>query len=129
VITAESELPDSSSDDHPSAPRVLDRLPSLLHFSNDSGLTLSCVAGGNPRPEVHWSTGEHLTRLSDISSLCQTLPDGRLRLLPFKAADYEQRVHATGYRCVATNQYGITRGKLIQVRGGTYFVACLALLN
>ena len=101
-----------------SGPRILDRLPSMLHFSNNSGLTLNCMASGNPNPEVHWTTGDHLARLPDVPGLRQTLLDGQLRINPFQASEYEQRLHATGYRCVASNQFGTVRGKLIQTRGG-----------
>ena len=47
------------------------------------------------------------------------LPNGNLVLPPFRAADYNQEVHAQTYKCIAENALGKVKSRDVHVRAGT----------
>ena len=46
------------------------------------------------------------------------LPNGNLVLPPFRAADYNQEVHAQTYKCIAENTLGKVKSRDVHVRAG-----------
>ncbi|XP_039276122.1 Down syndrome cell adhesion molecule-like protein Dscam2 [Nilaparvata lugens] len=76
-----------------------------VHISNRSGALLACSARGNPQPDIHW-LDNNARQVSRIPSLREVLLNGSLLILPFKASQFNDEVHATTYRCRASNIIG-----------------------
>lgn len=90
---------------------------SRVEFSNSSGTVISCMADGRPRPVISWlkSDGEIV---HDLPGLRHTRHDGSLVFSPFSAEDYRADVHASIYRCEATNSVGTIGSRDVHVRAG-----------
>lgn len=75
------------------------------------------MADGRPRPVVSWvkSDGEIV---HDLPGLRHTRHDGSLVFSPFSAEDYRADVHASIYRCEATNNVGTIGSRDVHVRAG-----------
>lgn len=81
--------------------------PTLVEFTNSTGAEIRCQSDGSPKPSTRWETVSG-TRVSQ---------DGTLTIRPFAAEAYKQDLHATFYRCVATNIVGSISSRLVHVLG------------
>ncbi|KAG8187487.1 hypothetical protein JTE90_027212 [Oedothorax gibbosus] len=107
------------------------QLPSFLHeppnrheFLNSSGAVIPCTAFGNPTPIVRWIHDDG-TAASDIPGLRHARLDGSLVFQPFRADQYRQDVHATVYRCTASNVFGTLSSRDVNVVAGKTFTIFL----
>ncbi|KAH7954797.1 hypothetical protein HPB49_021870 [Dermacentor silvarum] len=89
--------------------------PRRVDFSNSTGATVACSATGSPEPRVTWTSADG-TPMEDVRGLRYARPNGSLVLPPFRAEDYRQDVHATVYRCAASNPVGAIVSRDVQVR-------------
>ncbi|XP_077518316.1 cell adhesion molecule Dscam1-like isoform X2 [Amblyomma americanum] len=89
--------------------------PRRVDFSNSTGATVACAATGSPEPRVTWTTADG-SSLEDVRGLRYARPNGSLVLPPFRAEDYRQDVHATVYRCAASNPVGAVVSRDVHVR-------------
>lgn len=102
--------------------------PSRVEFSNSSGTVISCIADGRPRPVVTWvkHDGEPIR---DLPGLRHTRHDGSLVFSPFSAEDYRADVHASIYRCEATNNIGTIGSRDVHIRAGMELISCTKIFS
>ncbi|XP_022670390.1 Down syndrome cell adhesion molecule-like protein Dscam2 isoform X3 [Varroa destructor] len=99
------------------APRFLSEPASRIHFVNTAGVLIHCgQVAGIPSPTVQWVTAGDGQPVTTVHNLRTTFPNGTLYLQSFQANRYRQDVHATTYRCVATNSVGTTGSRDVRVR-------------
>ncbi|XP_076359022.1 cell adhesion molecule Dscam1-like [Tachypleus tridentatus] len=96
--------------------------PNHVSFYNTTGAIIPCSATGNPLPVVLWTDGFG-TRLEDIPGLRRSRFDGSLIFSSFPVDQYQQSVHSTSYRCVASNTVGTIGSRDVHVRAGTFIVS------
>ncbi|KAL1428795.1 hypothetical protein MTO96_002516 [Rhipicephalus appendiculatus] len=96
-------------------PVFLHEPPRRVDFSNSTGATVACSATGSPEPRVTWTSADG-TPMEDVRGLRYARPNGSLVLPPFRAEDYRQDVHATVYRCAASNPVGAIVSRDVHVR-------------
>lgn len=89
---------------------------SNVDFLNTTGVSVDCLAYGNPSPRVTWRLrdGSHV---DNVPGLRQTMPNGTLVLWPFRPEQYRQDVHADVYRCEASNVVGTILSRDVHIRG------------
>ncbi|CAN8031307.1 unnamed protein product, partial [Ixodes persulcatus] len=93
--------------------------PSTVLFLNSSGAVVPCSAGGVPTPSTAWRKADGGPVLTDLPGLRQLRSDGSLVFPPFGADQYRPDVHATSYRCEASNSYGSIGSRDVRVSAGT----------
>lgn len=93
--------------------------PDRVDFSNSSGTIIPCSAEGFPQPVITWvkQDGEIL---QDMTGLRYTRHDGTLVFPPFPGEEYRADVHATVYRCEASNTAGVIGTRDVHVRAGKF---------
>ncbi|GIX67393.1 down syndrome cell adhesion molecule-like protein Dscam2 [Caerostris extrusa] len=89
--------------------------PNKVIFLNSSGESVHCAALGNPRPSISWVLADG-TAVTDLPGLRLSLANGTLLFLPFMAESYRQDIHASTYRCIASNLVGKISSRDIRVR-------------
>ncbi|XP_071040101.1 cell adhesion molecule Dscam1 isoform X2 [Parasteatoda tepidariorum] len=89
--------------------------PNRVDFSNSSGKTVLCSAEGNPIPTVRW-TKQDGENLEELPGLRYTRHDGSLVFEPFSSEEYRADIHASVYRCEASNRLGIIGSRDVHVR-------------
>ncbi|CAN7941305.1 unnamed protein product, partial [Ixodes hexagonus] len=99
------------------APMFLYEPPRRVLFSNSTGATVACSAVGAPDPRVTWTSSDGVP-VDDVRGLRYLRPNGSLVFPPFRAEDYRQDVHATVYRCAASNAVGSIVSRDVAVRAG-----------
>ncbi|CAM1303011.1 Uncharacterised protein g3436 [Pycnogonum litorale] len=95
---------------------------SPVEFLSDTGTSLDCVAHGTPDPKIEWFTLLNDGQLQDvvgIPSLRKIYSNGSMSLLSFSSEGYAQNVHATIYKCSASNIHGRIISPPISVRAIT----------
>lgn len=99
------------------APSFIHEPPNRVQFSNSSGTAISCTADGRPPPIIRWvkHDGEILM---DLPGLRYTRHDGSLVFTPFPSEEYRADVHASVYRCEASNKVGVIGSREVHVRAG-----------
>nr|XP_042906082.1 Down syndrome cell adhesion molecule-like protein Dscam2 [Parasteatoda tepidariorum] len=97
------------------APKFKQEPQSRVDFSNSSGTVIPCSASGQPIPLIRWvkHDGEIL---QDVPGLRYTRHDGSLVLSPFSGENYRADVHASIYRCEASNKFGVIGSRDVHVR-------------
>ncbi|KAG0414909.1 hypothetical protein HPB47_007921 [Ixodes persulcatus] len=90
-------------------------LPAPVLFLNSSGAVVPCSAGGVPTPSTAWRKADGGPVLTDLPGLRQLRSDGSLVFPPFGADQYRPDVHATSYRCEASNSYGSIGSRDVRV--------------
>ncbi|CAM1303021.1 Uncharacterised protein g3440 [Pycnogonum litorale] len=120
LITASSELNYSrESTVALTGPVFILKPPSSVEFLITDGVRLDCLAHGEPDPSVMWyslsSHGEQ-KKVTDVPSLRRVFDNGSLWLMSFAAEQYQQDVHASTYRCTASNTYGRIISSPVSVR-------------
>lgn len=108
-------------------PRFLREPQQILDFTNNTGGHLHCVANGDPKPFISWTFADGHP-VSDIPGLRRILNNGSLHFLPFSAQNYRQDVHATVYRCQASNIKGTIVSRDVKVRAGEFVRSTVFLL-
>ncbi|RZF43885.1 hypothetical protein LSTR_LSTR007221, partial [Laodelphax striatellus] len=76
-----------------------------VELSNASGALLACSAHGSPPPDIRWLDADD-RELTHMSYLREVLHNGSLYFPPFSAENFRPDVHATTYRCLASNPSG-----------------------
>lgn len=112
------------------APRFLSEPASRIHFVNTAGVLIHCgQVAGIPSPTVQWVTAGDGQPVTTVHNLRTTFPNGTLYLQSFQANRYRQDVHATTYRCVATNSVGTTGSRDVRVRAGKFAANSLSRIT
>ncbi|KAK8774909.1 hypothetical protein V5799_010558 [Amblyomma americanum] len=93
--------------------------PGWVPFLNSTGAVVPCSAGGSPPPTVTWRKADGGAPVTELPGLRQLRPDGSLVFPPFGVDQYRPDVHATSYRCEASNSYGIIGSRDVRVAAGT----------
>ncbi|XP_065214717.1 cell adhesion molecule Dscam1 isoform X2 [Planococcus citri] len=79
--------------------------PTRLHFSNDTGAKIDCIATGTPPALVEWILGDG--RIADtVPNLRTVYSNGTLIFSPFTADLHRSEIHSRDYRCRARNTVG-----------------------
>lgn len=104
----------------------------IVSFASSRGIILPCLASGIPEPKISWFSGQQLDQSSgsllelgqlvtNVTNLRQISSNGRyLRLMPFKNNQFQADIHATEYRCIASNSHGTIHSKSVQVQAGKF---------
>ncbi|XP_015912285.1 cell adhesion molecule Dscam1 [Parasteatoda tepidariorum] len=87
-----------------------------IDFYNTTGAVIPCTSRGNPAPTMRWETRDG-NPIKDVPGLRHIRPDGSLVFSPFHADHYRQDVHASVYRCTASNAAGTIGSRDVHVRG------------
>ncbi|GFT46851.1 down syndrome cell adhesion molecule-like protein Dscam2 [Nephila pilipes] len=99
------------------APRFQHEPANRVEFSNSSGTVIACSAEGRPPPLIRWVKHDGEV-LQDLPGLRYTRHDGSLVFPPFPSEEYRADVHASIYRCEASNRIGVIGSKDVHVRAG-----------
>ncbi|KAG1652220.1 Down syndrome cell adhesion molecule-like protein Dscam2 [Nymphon striatum] len=83
-------------------------------FLNSHGTVINCLVHGEPTPTVHWINKRN-ELVQDVSGLLRNLANNSLSLSKFSNGQYQQAIHATTYRCKATNKYGTIISRKVYV--------------
>ncbi|VVC34250.1 Hypothetical protein CINCED_3A009503 [Cinara cedri] len=86
-------------------PSFIEEPPSLIYFSNTTGILINCQGQGNPQPNVTWLHYNNRI-VTDIPRLRETQPNGNLYFPPFPAQSYTPEIHAATYKCALENPVG-----------------------
>ncbi|PRD18568.1 UNVERIFIED_CONTAM: Dscam2 [Trichonephila clavipes] len=105
------------------APRFQHEPANRIEFSNSSGTVIACNADGRPPPLIRWVKHDGEV-LQDLPGLRYTRHDGSLVFPPFPSEEYRADVHASIYRCEASNRIGVIGSRDIHVRAGTINCNC-----
>ncbi|KAF8795949.1 Down syndrome cell adhesion molecule-like [Argiope bruennichi] len=103
------------------APTFTIEPPNKVMFLNSSGESVHCAALGNPRPSISWVLADG-TAVQDLPGLRLALANGTLLFLPFMAESYRQDIHASTYRCIASNLVGKISSRDIRIRAGMSYI-------
>ncbi|XP_039277671.1 Down syndrome cell adhesion molecule-like protein Dscam2 [Nilaparvata lugens] len=100
---------------HGQGPMFVQEPDQWVELSNSSGALLVCSAHGSPPPDIRWLDGEG-RELNHMSYLREVLHNGSLYFPPFSAENFRPDVHATTYRCLASNPTGsiISRDSILK---------------
>ncbi|GIX84530.1 down syndrome cell adhesion molecule-like protein Dscam2 [Caerostris darwini] len=99
------------------APTFTVEPPYLVEFYNTNGAEIPCSAHGRPSPYVSWVRRMD-SLVEDIPGLRHLRPNGSLVFMPFGPEDYRQDIHASVYKCVASNIVGTVGSRDVHVRAG-----------
>ncbi|XP_050039355.1 cell adhesion molecule Dscam1-like isoform X1 [Dermacentor andersoni] len=97
-------------------PRFQEEPPGLVEFTNAKEAVVPCQALGRPSPAVRWIKLPDGVAAAEVPGLRYVRPDGSLVFPKFAPKDFRQDVHATLYRCVATNSVGSVASRDVKVR-------------
>lgn len=102
-------------------PTFRDEPPDIIDFSNGTGAKVDCNAFGIPMPSIQWIRLDG-SPVIEIPNLLTVMPNGSLMFMSFRAENYRQDIHASIYRCVATNSVGTIVSRNVKVRGGKLII-------
>ncbi|CAM1303010.1 Uncharacterised protein g3435 [Pycnogonum litorale] len=94
-------------------------MKSHLGFFNTETAWLDCLVHGSPDPDINWFTYSsklHQRKVTDITSVRRVFKNGTLMFMEFTPEQYIQEVHATTYRCSASNIHGMIISPPVSVR-------------
>ncbi|KAH8025623.1 hypothetical protein HPB51_010684 [Rhipicephalus microplus] len=103
--------------DEPHGPRLLLEPPSLVHFTSETGTVLQCTADGRPVPTISWEMADG-SPAHVVPGIREFRSDGSLVLRPYGSPQFLAEVHSAAYRCVASNNQGSVKSRLVHIRGG-----------
>ncbi|RWS15885.1 down syndrome cell adhesion molecule-like protein [Dinothrombium tinctorium] len=94
----------------------------IVHYSNDTGISIHCSATGLPKPQIFWIVSASVA-LTDrvatkIARLREPLMNGSIIFAAFAASAYRQDIHSATYRCVAENTVGLIISRAVHLRAG-----------
>lgn len=87
-------------------------------FSNSTGITIPCTSDGRPTPTIRWLSLHDGMPVHDLPGLRHVRHDGAIVFPPFPAEEYRADVHASAYRCEASNTVGTIGSRDVHVRAG-----------
>ncbi|XP_042906000.1 cell adhesion molecule Dscam1 [Parasteatoda tepidariorum] len=87
----------------------------IVEFFNSSGTIIHCGAEGQPTPAIKWVKNDGEV-LQDIPGLRRTRHDGSLVFSSFASQNYRADVHASTYRCEASNIIGVIGSRDVHVK-------------
>ncbi|KAL1429593.1 hypothetical protein MTO96_016044 [Rhipicephalus appendiculatus] len=102
--------------DEPYGPRLLLEPPSVVRFSSETGSVLQCTADGRPVPTISWEMADG-SPAHVVPGIREFRSDGSLVLRPYGSPQFLAEVHSATYRCVASNNQGRVKSRLVHVRG------------
>lgn len=100
-------------------PVLISEPRSSVEFSNKTGAMIHCSAQGSPLPRIDWLMGDG-SPVIPIPHIRETLVNGSMYFLPFRAESYRHDVHSAIYRCQASNSVGRVLSREITVKAGEY---------
>lgn len=89
--------------------------PDHVDFSSLSGSGVHCSARGTPRPSIKWLQADG-NAVPANDRLRRVVSNGSLVFLPFQSEDYRPDVHATVYRCIASNSIGAIVSREVHIK-------------
>ncbi|GBM30479.1 Down syndrome cell adhesion molecule-like protein Dscam2 [Araneus ventricosus] len=107
------------------APTFTVEPPYQVEFYNTNGAEIPCSAHGRPSPYISWVRRVDAV-VEDIPGLRHLRPNGSLVFMPFGPEDYRQDIHASIYKCVASNIVGTVGSRDVHVRAGKKLNFCSA---
>ncbi|CAM1303012.1 Uncharacterised protein g3437 [Pycnogonum litorale] len=105
-----------------SGPVFITRQQKLVEFFNTQGIRLDCAAHGKPDPHIKWFTSladGKFRNVTDIPAIRNVYKNGSLSLMAFSSKQYQHDIHATTYRCMASNIHGSIISSPVSVRAVT----------
>ncbi|XP_076675907.1 cell adhesion molecule Dscam2 isoform X2 [Andrena cerasifolii] len=96
-------------------PVLISEPRSSVEFSNKTGAMIHCSAQGSPLPRIDWLMGDG-SPVIPIPHIRETLVNGSMYFLPFRAESYRHDVHSAIYRCQASNSVGRVLSREITVK-------------
>ncbi|KAK8758346.1 hypothetical protein V5799_004022, partial [Amblyomma americanum] len=97
-------------------PRLVLEPPSVVRFSSESGTVLQCSAQGRPTPSITWVLADG-SPAHAVPGLREFRADGSMVLRPFQSSQFRSEVHSATYYCLAANELGRVKSRLVHVRG------------
>ncbi|KAG1677276.1 Down syndrome cell adhesion molecule-like protein Dscam2 [Nymphon striatum] len=88
--------------------------PRKVAFTNTRGAIIDCLVHGDPNPTIQW-IHKNNERVEEVQGLLNILANNSLSLIKFQNALYRQNIHATSYKCKASNKYGTIISREVQV--------------
>lgn len=98
-------------------PIFLTEPPSSLDFANTKGASVQCTAHGRPAPTLDWVKDDD-SPVEDVPGILQVLPNNTLYFHPFQRSAFQTKVHASSYRCIASNSGGRISSRSMRVKAG-----------
>uniref|UniRef100_T1JC14 Ig-like domain-containing protein n=1 Tax=Strigamia maritima TaxID=126957 RepID=T1JC14_STRMM len=95
-------------------PSFIKTPPTAVEFSNSSGSILSCKTVQQDA-KIQWVLKDG-TLVNNVKGLREIDAEGNLIFQPFSAESFRQDVHATIYKCTATNNLGTVASHDVQVK-------------
>lgn len=95
---------------------------SKIDFLNTQGITLDCSAHGFPDPEITWYRQNGLDEMQPLENtppLLNFYANGSLAIHNFAGDQYRQDIHATVYKCMASNVHGSIISHSVSVKATT----------
>ncbi|KAG1675437.1 Down syndrome cell adhesion molecule-like protein Dscam2 [Nymphon striatum] len=89
--------------------------PHKLTFFNNKGASISCLVHGDPDPIVTWVTDTG-SKQENVPGFLEILRNNSLVFVSFETGNYQQEIHATSFRCKATNRYGTIVSNRVNVK-------------
>ncbi|KAG1677259.1 Down syndrome cell adhesion molecule-like protein Dscam2 [Nymphon striatum] len=86
-----------------------------VSFMNSRGVVINCLVHGDPDPSVTWITSKGDTQ-RNIPQYLEILKNNSMVFFPFSTGNYQQNIHATDYRCKASNKYGVIVSNVVNVK-------------
>ncbi|KAG1670059.1 Down syndrome cell adhesion molecule-like protein Dscam2 [Nymphon striatum] len=96
-------------------PLFIHEPPLKVEFMNDKGATVDCLAHGEPEPQIEWIT-DNGVKVHDSGWIRRVYNNGSMVLAPFSADQYRQEVHASVYKCTASNIHGRIVSSPVSIR-------------
>ncbi|KAG1671039.1 Down syndrome cell adhesion molecule-like protein Dscam2 [Nymphon striatum] len=93
-----------------------------VEFLSSEGIQFDCTAHGDPYPKIQWLKQDGFEQEKEvvkIPSLVEIHRNGTLGLKSFRPDQFRQDIHATVYRCSASNIHGRIISGPVSVRGTT----------
>uniref|UniRef100_T1IT85 Down syndrome cell adhesion molecule-like protein Dscam2 n=1 Tax=Strigamia maritima TaxID=126957 RepID=T1IT85_STRMM len=94
-------------------PTFINVPPPIVDFSNSTGVSLQCKSS-QPEDKIQWYLKDG-TLVTNVNGL-RAVDKGKITFSPFSAEAFRQDVHATVYKCTATNTLGTVVSHDIQVK-------------
>ncbi|XP_064480158.1 cell adhesion molecule Dscam1-like [Ornithodoros turicata] len=116
LFTAGILLAVGSAQSEKQGPRFEREPPGLVEFSNSKEGTIPCQASGRPPPTVRWVRAADGAPVTEVPGIRYLRPDGTLVFPKFAPKDFRPDVHATLYRCVASNVAGVIASRDVRAR-------------
>ncbi|KAG1677263.1 Down syndrome cell adhesion molecule-like protein Dscam2 [Nymphon striatum] len=89
--------------------------PHTLTFLNHKGAIINCLVHGDPDPIVTWVENNG-NKQENIPGYLEILRNNSLVFLPFNTGNYRQEIHASNFRCKATNRFGTIVSNIVKVK-------------